>query len=203
MGLSTVLKAKSREVKSSNYATRLRAEGLLPAVIYGPGMEGAKSVCLDYKEFKTAFTTSEGNRSLYTLDIEGLGSMPALLKDFQVDPMSRKVIHADFYKVDPDKTITVKVPVILSGKPVGVEKGGQLQTGAREVNISTLPAQAPAELEVDVTSLELGHSMHLSQVPVPEGMKISYVADLPVATVVVPKGLKTEAEGEGEGGGKK
>ena len=203
MGLSTVLKAKSREVKSSNYATRLRAEGLLPAVIYGPGMEGAKSVCLDYKEFKTAFTTSEGNRSLYTLDIEGLGSMPALLKDFQVDPMSRKVIHADFYKVDPDKTITVKVPVILSGKPVGVEKGGQLQTGAREVNISTLPAQAPAELEVDVTSLELGHSMHLSQVPVPEGMKISYVADLPVATVVVPTGLKTEAEGEGEGGGKK
>ena len=204
MGLSTVLKAKSREVKSSNFASRLRAEGLLPAVIYGPGLEATKSLCLDYKEFKTAFTTSEGNRSLYTLDIEGMGSMPVLLKDFQVDPLSRKVIHADFYKVDPAKPITVKVPVILSGKPIGVEKGGQLQTGTREVKISTLPAQAPAELEVDVTSLGLGHSLHLSQVPVPEGMKLSFVADLPVAMVVVPKGLKAEGEGEGEGesGGK-
>ena len=196
MGLSTVLKAKNREAKSSNYAGRLRAEGLLPAVIYGPGMEGAKNLCLDYKEFKTAFTTSEGNRSLYTLDIEGQGATPVLLKDYQVDPLSRKVIHADFYKVDPNQPITVKVPVVLVGKPVGVEKGGQLQTGARDVKVSTLPAQAPAELEVDVSSLGLGQSLHFSHVKVPEGMKLSFNADLPVASVVIPKGLKAETEGE-------
>lgn len=199
MGLSTVLKAKNREVKSSNYAARLRAEGQLPAVIYGPGLPAAKSLCLDYKEFKTAFTSSEGNRSLYTLDIEGEGSTPVLLKDYQVDPLSRKVVHADFYKVDPNQPITVKVPVVLTGKPIGVEKGGQLQIGARDVKISTLPAQAPAELEVDVASLGLGHSLHLSQVKVPEGMKLSFSADLPVASVVIPKGLKAEAEGEGGG----
>lgn len=194
MGLSTVLKAKSREVKSSNYAGRLRADGFLPAVFYGPGLDAALSLCLDYKEFKTAMLTSEGNRSLYTLDIEGQGTQAALLKDYQVDPLSRKVIHADFYKVDPNQPVTVKVPVVLSGKPAGVEKGGQLQPGAREVKLVTLPGQAPAEFVVEVAHLSLGQSLHLSQVSVPEGMKLSYTADLPVATVVIPKGLKAEME---------
>jgi len=194
VGLSTVLKAKSREVKSSNYAGRLRADGFLPAVFYGPGLDAALSLCLDYKEFKTAMLTSEGNRSLYTLEIEGHGTQAALLKDYQVDPLSRKVIHADFYKVDPNQPVTVKVPVVLSGKPAGVEKGGQLQPGAREVKLITLPGQAPAEFVVDVAHLGLGHSLHLSQVPVPENMKLAYSADLPVATVVIPKGLKAEME---------
>ena len=192
MGLSTVLKAKARKVKSSNYAGRLRAEGLLPVVFYGPGLDAAQSLCLDYKEFKTAFMTSEGNRSLYTLDVEGQGAQAALLKDYQVDPLSRKVIHADFYKVDPAQPVTVKVPVVLSGKPVGVEKGGQLQSGAREIAVTSLPADAPAEVVVDVTSLGLGQSMHFSQVTPPEGIQLAYVADLPVATVVIPKGMKTE-----------
>ena len=200
MGLSTVLKAKTREVKSSNHASRLRAEGLLPVVFYGPGTE-ALSLSLDYKEFKTAFTTSEGNRSLYTVDIEGHGPQAALLKDFQVDPLTRKVIHADFYKVDPDTPVTVKVPLALSGKPVGVEKGGQLQPGAREVSLTTLPGQAPAELTVDVSQLALGQSLHFSQITPPEGMKLVYSADLPVATVVIPKGLKSEADAAAEAEG--
>ena len=206
MGLSTVLKAKTRQVKSSNYASRLRAEGLLPVVFYGPGQDKALSLTLDYKEFKTAFTTGEGNRSLYTVDIEGQGPQAALLKDFQVDPLTRKVIHADFYKVDPDTPVTVQVPVTLSGKPLGVEKGGQLQPGAREVNLTTLPGQAPSELTIDVSHLGLGQSLHFSQITPPEGMTLVYNADLPVATVVIPKGLKSEADAAAEEekkGGKK
>ncbi len=201
MGLSTVLKATTRQVKSSNYASRLRAEGLLPVVFYGPGLDKALSLCLDYKEFKTAFTTSEGNRSLYTVDIEGQGPQAALLQDMQVDPLTRKVIHADFYKVDPNTPVTVKVPLVLAGKPAGVEKGGQLQPGAREISLTTLPGQAPAELTVDVSHLALGQSLHFSQITPPEGMKLVYNADLPVATVVIPKGLKADmeaAEAEGE-----
>ncbi len=89
MGLSTVLKAKGREVKTSNYAGRLRAEGSLPVIFYGPGLDAAKSLCLDYREFRTALTTSEGNRFLFTLDIEGQGPKAAHLKDYQVDRHSR------------------------------------------------------------------------------------------------------------------
>lgn len=194
MGLSTVLKAKAREAKSSNYVGRLRAAGALPAVFYGPGLDAAQCLSLDYKEFKTALLTSEGNRSIYTLDIEGQGTQAVLLKDYQVDPLSRKVIHADFYKVDPSKPITVKAPVVLSGKPAGVEKGGQLQPGVREVSVTALPGEAPSEVVVDVSPLALGQSLHLSQVVLPENMKLAFTADLPIATVVIPKGLKAELE---------
>lgn len=196
MGLSTVLKAKPRQAKGGNQAGRLRAQGLLPAIFYGPGLDAAQSLCLDYQEFKMALTTSEGNRTLYTLEVEGQAPQAALLKDYQVDPLSRKVIHADFYRVDPERPVTVKVPVVLTGKPAGVEKGGQLQLGTREVNVTALPAQAPAEVEVDVSSLTLGQALHLSQVKVPEGMKLAFTTDLPVAMVVIPKGLKAEAEAE-------
>lgn len=195
MGLSTVLKAAIREPKSSNQAGRLRKQGLLPAVFYGPGLEAPISLSLDYKDFRTALTSSEGNRSLYTLDIEGAGIHQVLLKEYQVDPLSRKVAHADFYKVDPAKPITVKVPVVLTGKPAGVEKGGQLQSGARDINVTTLPENAPAEMVVDVSPLGLGQSLHLSQIQAPEGMKLTFSADLAVATVVIPKGLKAELEG--------
>ncbi len=194
MGLSTVLNAKARQVKSSNYVTRLRAEGLLPVVFYGPGLAEPQSLSLDYKEFRTAFTTSEGNRFLYTLAIEGQEPQQVLLKDYQVNPLSRKVVHADFYKVDPSQPVVVTVPVVLTGKPAGVEKGGQLQPGAREVKIKALPAQIPAELALDVSALGLGQSLRLSQVVPADGLELVYTADLPVATVVIPKALRSELE---------
>lgn len=196
MGLATVLQAKNRQIKSSNYASRLRGAGQLPAVMYGPGLDSALSLCLDYKEFRLALTTCEGNRSLFTLAVEGREHQATLLKDYQVDPISRKVIHADFYVIDPTKPVTIKVPVVLEGKPVGTEKGGQLQTGAREVKITTLPGNAPAELVVDVSSLALGQSLHMSQITLPADMKMIFVADLPVCTVVIPKGLKSDLEAE-------
>jgi len=194
MGLSTVLKAVPRGARPK--AGPLRREGLLPAVFYGPGMNETLCLSLNYKEFKTALTTSEGNRSLYTLDIEGQPPQAVLLKDCQIDPLTRKAIHADFYKLDPAKPIRLKVPVILTGKPLGVEKGGQLQPGLREVEVHVQPNQAPAELVVDVSGLNLGQSLHLSQVAAPGEARLVFTADLPLATVTAPKGLKAEGETE-------
>jgi len=194
VGLSTVLKAVPRETRPK--AGPLRREGRLPAVFYGPGLEQPLSLSLDYKEFKTALTTGEGNRALYTLAIEGQPLQAVLLKDCQMDPMTRKAIHADFYKLDPGQPVRLKVPVTLTGKPLGVEKGGQLQPGLREVEVLVRPDQAPAELQVDVSELGLGQSLHLSQVKAPDEVKLVFTADLPVATVTAPKGLKAEAEAE-------
>ncbi|MCL2029039.1 MAG: 50S ribosomal protein L25 [Deltaproteobacteria bacterium] len=195
--MSTILKAAPREAGQN--PGRLRKEGRLPAVFYGPGQDQALSLTLDYKEFKTALTTSPGNRSLYTLTIEGESPQPVLLKDFQMNPLTRKAIHADFYKLDPDRPVRLKLPVVLTGKPQGVEKGGQLQPGLREVEVSVRPDQAPAELVVDVSELKLGQSLHLSQIAVPGEVRLLFTADLPVATVMVPKGLKAEAEAEASG----
>ena len=194
MGLSTILKAVPRETRPK--AGPLRRQGLLPAVFYGPGLERPLSLSLDYKEFKTALTTGKGNRALYTLAIEGQVPQAVLLKDCQMDPLTRKAIHADFYKLDPAKPVRLKVPVTLTGKPAGVEKGGQLQPGLREVEVQVQPDQAPAELVVDVSDLSLGQSLHLSQIKAPDEVTLVFTADLPVATVTIPKGLKSEAEAE-------
>jgi len=174
----------------------LRKGGRLPAVLYGSGHEETTSLSLDYREFKTAMTTSQGNRALYTLVVEGQAPQAVLLKDCQMDPITRKAIHADFYKLDPAKPVKLKVPVTLTGKPIGVEKGGQLQPGLREVEVKVKPGQAPAELVVDVSSLNLGQSLHLSQIKAPDETVLVFKADLPVAMVMAPKGLKAEGEGE-------
>ncbi|MDR1545367.1 MAG: 50S ribosomal protein L25 [Deltaproteobacteria bacterium] len=194
MGLSTTLKAKPREVRSSNHAGRLRAAGLLPAVLYGPGLAGAQSLTLDYAEFRTACLTAEGNRSLFTLDVEGGGAYPVMLKERQVDPVSRRMLHVDFLRIEPGKPISVKVPLTLVGKAVGVEKGGQIQQAEREMTVSGLPEAIPAQIEADVTSLALGQTLHLSQVKLPASLTLVKTVDLPVAAVAVPKGIKLEAE---------
>ena len=197
MGLNTTLAAKPREARSSNHAGRLRAKGLLPIVLYGGDLPAAQALSLDYVEFKAAFLATQGNRFLYTLAVEGGESSWAQLKEYQIDPVSRKLIHADFLRIDPAKPVSVKVPVVLTGKAQGVERGGQIQQGEREVMVTGLPGSIPDLIEADVTGLGLGQTLHLSQVPLPEGLSLARKVDLPVAVVVIPKGLKAEVEAQG------
>ncbi|MDR1607835.1 MAG: 50S ribosomal protein L25 [Deltaproteobacteria bacterium] len=193
MGLNTTILAKPREPQGKNAARRLRASGQLPAIFYGRA-DQSQALTLDYAEFKTAFTRSDGAKTLFTLAIEGQAPQPVLLKDAQINPLSRKVAHVDFLKIDPEKPIVVLVPMNLVGKAAGVEKGGQLQQGERDIRVSGLPDKIPASIDVDVTNLALGQTMHLSQVQLPEGLSLDKTVDLPVAVVAVPKGLKIELD---------
>lgn len=195
MALQDVLAAKIRPQTGGGYAGRLRKEGFLPAIFYGQGEEN-KNLTLNYKEFKTAFLNTEGNRSLFTLDIEGLGRKTVMLKEYQVHPIKRTVMHADFMKIDEQVPITVKVPLVLVGKPIGVEKGGQLQQIEREITISAKPADLPARIEVGVAKIGLGQSMRLSQVVPPENVSLVIGADLSIAAVTPPKGVKLADSGE-------
>ncbi|MDR1035914.1 MAG: 50S ribosomal protein L25 [Deltaproteobacteria bacterium] len=192
MGLSTTLAASAREAGSSNKAKRLRASGRLPAVCYGEGSE-ARAIELSYNEVKKAFLGDPGNRSLFTLAV-GDDSFPALVKALQIHPVSRRLLHVDFLKIDPGKKVTVKVPLTLAGKAQGVERGGQILQSEREIAVSGLPADIPSSIEADVTSLNLGQTLHLSQVALPETLSLVKTVDLPVAVVNIPKGLKAEAE---------
>ncbi|MDR0550314.1 MAG: 50S ribosomal protein L25 [Deltaproteobacteria bacterium] len=193
MGLNDTIKATPREERGKNFARRLRAGGRLPAVYYGRG-DQAQALSLDYLEFKNAYLRADGVRSLYTLLIEGQEPRPVLLKASQIDPLSRRLAHVDFQKIDPVQPIEVAVPLNLVGKAQGVEKGGQLQQGVREIKVLGLPEKIPAFIEADVTPLSLGQTMHLSQVKLPEGLALTKTVDLPVAVVAVPKGLKLEVE---------
>ncbi|MDR1313151.1 MAG: 50S ribosomal protein L25 [Deltaproteobacteria bacterium] len=193
MGLSTTLSAAAREAGSSNLAKRMRVEGRLPAVCYGDGTE-PRSIDLSYNEVKKAFLGDSGNRSLFTLEVDGVGAFPALVKDMQIHPVSRKLLHVDFLKIDPAKKVTVKVPLTLTGKAAGVERGGQILQSEREITVSGLPADIPPSIVADVSPLNLGQTMHLSQVELPDTLTLVKTVDLPVAVVNIPKGLKAEAE---------
>ncbi|MDR2422258.1 MAG: 50S ribosomal protein L25 [Deltaproteobacteria bacterium] len=193
MGLNDTLQATPREGRGKNAARRLRAGGRLPAVFYGRN-DKSQALTLDYASFKTAYTRTEGARTLFTLAVEGQAPQPVLLKATQIDPLSRKLIHLDFLKIDPNEPVVVSVPLTLTGKAAGVEKGGQLQQGEREIRVQGLPGQIPALIEADVSALSLGQTMHLSQVALPEGLTLARTVDLPVAVVAVPKGLKAEVE---------
>jgi large subunit ribosomal protein L25 len=191
MGLSTTLNASAREPGSSNLAKRLRKDGLLPGILYGQGGESIP-ITLPYAVLRKALLTDEGNRSLFTLDVGDKGSFPILVKDYQIHPVTRKMLHVDFLKIDTEKMVSVKVPLALKGKALGVEKGGQLQQSEREITVKGLPADIPAMIEADVTPLNLGQTLHLSQVKLPENLTLVKTVDLPVAVVGIPKGLKAE-----------
>jgi large subunit ribosomal protein L25 len=194
MGLSTILSAERREPGASNKARRLRRDGFLPAVFYGADGDNVltMSITLDYTKVRNAFLNDKGNRSLFTLAVEGGDSWPVLVKDYQIDPVSRKMLHVDFLKIDLQKKVAVKVPLALKGKAAGVEKGGQLQQSEREITVSGLPEEIPSVIEADVSPLNLGQTMHLSQVALPENLTLVKTVDLPVALISIPKGLKAE-----------
>jgi large subunit ribosomal protein L25 len=193
MGLSTTISARPRKAASSNAARRLRGQGVLPAVIYGQGSE-PRPLEVTYSVFKKVFLTDPGNRSLFTVSVEGEGEYPCQVKEYQIHPVSRRLLHVDFVQVDLAKPVTVKVPLVLSGKAAGVEKGGQLQQVEREITVKGLPGDIPHEIEADVSSLALGQTLHLTQVKLPDTLALVKTADLPVALVGVPKGLKAEVE---------
>ncbi|MDR2353591.1 MAG: 50S ribosomal protein L25 [Deltaproteobacteria bacterium] len=195
MGLSTILNAKPRQATNSNAARRLRREGRLPVIFYGEGMP-PQSLSVDYNEFKKAFLTDPGNRSLFTLEIQDGETSPILLKEYQVDPLTRKMLHVDFLRVNPQEKISVKVPVVLVGRATGVERGGQIQQVEREIMVNGLPNDIPAVIEADVSALNLGQTMHISQVKLPDTLALVKTIDLPLAAVSVPKGARAELAAE-------
>ena len=118
-----------------------------------------------------------------------------MLKDYQLDPIKRTVVHADFYEVDLQKPLEVEVSLVLTGKPIGVEAGGMLQQIRRELLVSALLLDLPEQIEVDVSQLDIGDSVHVEEIPVPDGVTFIYDVNFTVATVSSPR-VQEEAEAE-------
>ena len=200
MNIDFVLNASPRPLTGKGPAGRLRREGKLPAVLYGLDQK-ARSLTINYKEFKEAFSES-GAAAMFQLqiaDADGDHKKTVTLKEHQVHPLSRKVIHADFLEIDINKPLEVDVPLILNGKPAGVEQGGMLQQIRRVLTVSALPQDMPEKVEVDVSHLNMGESLHVEEVSVPEGAQIVHDVNFTLATIIVPRGVKGGVEEEEEG----
>ena len=150
-----VLVAETREGLKKGNARKLRAKGLIPAVFYGPRTKTLPLV-LDPKELSRTLQTEAGANVLIDLDIRNadqLGRKVVMVKDIQIDPLQRAILHADFYEVAMDEMVTVEIPIHLVGKSEGVKAGGILEQVRRVIEIQCLPGDIPKFIDVDVTAL--------------------------------------------------
>jgi large subunit ribosomal protein L25 len=139
-----LVSAQSRSGKGKGPARRLRSEGLIPAVVYGLHAEPTP-VSVDPTAVMKAIATPHKRNTLITLKLEG-GEKRVLFKDYQVDPVSRRLLHADFLEVALDKPVLVKVPVVTIGKAEGVAEGGILSVSTHEVTVEALPERIPVQI---------------------------------------------------------
>jgi large subunit ribosomal protein L25 len=182
---TNVLTAKGRDGKGKGPARRLRAEGLIPAVVYGQKREPTH-IAVDPASIHKAIATPHKFNTLLTLQLDGTEKR-VLFREYEVDPVSRKLLHADFLEVDLAKPVKVEVPIVTTGKAEGVVAGGILTVSAHDITIEALPEKIPVRIEVDVTPLKIGGSIHIADVKAPEGVKIKYATNFTVAVVTAPE----------------
>ncbi len=153
-----VVEAAARSSRGKNEARRLRSSGSVPAVLYG-GKGQAITVAVNAKQVASILRSASGHNTLFQLNVGGKNE-PAILKDWQVDPLSGRLLHVDLQRVAMDVRMRVKVPVHTFGEPAGVkQQGGIFEVVTREVEIECLPGEIPTEFRVDVSPLMIG--MHL------------------------------------------
>jgi large subunit ribosomal protein L25 len=191
--MEATLAADARPARGKNEARRLRRAGRIPAVLYG-GSEGALALAVDPKQLSRILHSEAGENTLIGLALPGGGDTRVLVKEYQVDPVTNQLLHADFYRVAMDKPVAVTVQILLKGEARGVkQQGGLIDFVHREVEIECLPADIPEHLEVDVTELLIGQSVRLRDLA--QGVVWKPLSDLEtmIVHVVTPRAVEEPA----------
>ena len=185
-----------RKPSGKGGARALRRTGAIPAIFYGPETESIP-IQVTKSSLEKTLKKQTSENILYQLTIKGNDPetvKTAMLKELQQNPIDREILHLDFYEVSLFKEIDVTVGLKIIGKATGVEKGGILQEISRDLEIRCLPTNIPNHIEVDVTALDIGDSIHVSDIKLPEGILILSDAHLTLVTVVPPIEEKPAAE---------
>ncbi len=196
----SVLNVETRVRTGKGGSRKVRQDGLVPAVVYGKGVE-ALNLRLDPKALQKSVATEAGWNTLITLKGDGaFDGLVVILKDMQIDAIRRNPTHVDFLAIDLKKTLAVMVPVQPVGKSKGEIEGGTLQLVRHEVEVYCLPTNIPTSLEIDVTALNIGEVVHIDEVSLPEGVESQHDVNFTVLTVVGRMAEEVEVGEEGEEG---
>ncbi len=195
------LKVTVRNTTGNGPARVLRRAGEIPAVLYGRKTE-PMSLSVNIRELENL--TRQGNISqlLFNILIENgkTQTKKVMIKELQTHPVTRDFLHVDFYEIDMQRKVKVGVPVVTTGKSVGVERGGILQIIRRELEVFCLPDNIPSEVVIDITDLDIGDSVHVEEVPLSGDVEFDAEVNFTVLTVVAPRvEAEPEAEEEEEG----
>jgi large subunit ribosomal protein L25 len=194
------LAARLRDGRGTKDAKALRAAGDVPGVIYSATSE-TESIVVSVRDLRHALSAA-GVHSVFDVSIDGKTDRPVLIKEFQLDPVRDRVIHVDLHEIRLDQKINTSIPVHIEGHAEGVNMGGALSQPTHEVHVEALPADLVEAITVDVSELEIGQSIRLSDVTPPNG--VTFTDDLEgtiLATIAAPvseEELKTESELEAE-----
>ena len=198
------LAATMRQATGKGPARRMRAQGKVPAVIYGKDMVTV-SIAIDPKEIVQALSGPLRTNTVLTLGLQGdTNGMPneihAIVRSHQYHPVSRNLLHVDFVRVDEKKPITVEVPVETIGRSAGELSGGTLTMIYRSIPLKCLPSAIPTHLEIEVSHLEIGSMVTIGELDLPDDVICTIPLSSPLITVIAPKvEEEPEVEGEGEG----
>jgi len=193
------LKTNIRTTVGNGPARRLRQAGQVPAVFYGPKTESVL-LSVNKNDLDLIFKKGRISQIILNLVIQNNGetyTRPAMIKELQVHPVSRNYLHIDFYEIDMDRKVTVKVPVVTTGQSVGIERGGILQIIRRELEVQCLPFDVPKSIEIDITDLDMGDSIHVEDISLDGEVEFFSEASLTVVTMLSPK-VEEEPEEEEE-----
>jgi large subunit ribosomal protein L25 len=186
-----IVEGAPRSDRGKNEARRLRLTGKVPAVLYG-GKGVAIALALNTKQIGAILRSESGHNTLFQVDLAGKHE-PAILKDWQVDPVTGNLLHVDLVRVAMDVRMRVKVPVHTFGEPAGVkQQGGVFEVVTREVEIECLPAEIPTEFKVDVSGLMLGQQLRAKELPI-DTQKMKLITD-PERVLAHVVALKVEEE---------
>lgn len=178
------LKAQKRETTGKGSARKVRAEGRIPAILYGKDLESV-AVEVDRREFVIALHTDAGMNVLLDVEVDGTNTL-ALMRELQRDPVTGKLLHADFVKVDRMQKVEVEVPVHLSGEAPGAKEGGVLEHPLFAVNVRCVVTNVPEEIEADISRLQIGDALRVSDLKVPDDTEILNDPETVVASVAAP-----------------
>ncbi|MFP4225765.1 MAG: 50S ribosomal protein L25/general stress protein Ctc [Desulfobacterales bacterium] len=192
--------AKRREKTGKGIARTLRRQGNIPAVLYGANIDKSMPLSVNIHDMEVLLNKVSPSQALLDLNIENGSSdkKTVMIKELQIDPVKFKYLHIDFYEVKMDQQITTTVPVVTTGTSKGVEEGGVLQIIRRELEVSCLPGDIPEQVEIDITDLDVGDSVHVEDIDLGEKIEIPYDTNFTILTVVSPA-MEREEEPEAEG----
>jgi large subunit ribosomal protein L25 len=189
-----------RNTKGNGPARSLRRQGMVPAVLYGPDTPSIM-LALNVRDFERTVQKGNIRRTIFALSIRNGDTItkPAVIKELQTHPATGQLLHVDFYEIDMNRTLRVRVPIVAKGKAKGEELGGMMQIIEREIEVLCLPHEIPDTLELDVTDLGIGDTLHVKDIALPAGVELPPGVNYTVVTVVSQKAEAAPAVAEVEG----
>jgi large subunit ribosomal protein L25 len=192
--MEVVLEATPRDTFGKNEARRTRRGGQVPAVVYGGDGKEATPIQVPPKALLKILHSESGQNTLIALKLPGAGDTRVLVRDFQIDPVTHQVLHADFYRVAMDRLIQVTIPVVVRGEPKGVkQQSGILEFIRREIVIECLPGDIPENVDVDVSELMLHQGIRVRDVATSPKWKAVTEGEAMLVHVIMPKAEEAPA----------